>query len=136
MDLFVDGGILVWRSIILGSHADLEGASITDVCYCTEVLLNHLCLFRNAMCLRFLFMSDNASLHGTMTVAELLESGDIHPMDWPARFCDLNPTEYAWDILNRHLQYVTSHQQRLTLQEGWAAIRQQFIDNAVLSIER
>lgn len=48
-DLFGGGRILVWGSIMLGSHSDLhifKGGSITSPCYCTEVLLSYVHLFR------------------------------------------------------------------------------------------
>ncbi|GFU89715.1 hypothetical protein TNCV_1158861 [Trichonephila clavipes] len=58
------------------------------------------------MCLRFLFMDDNAPCHRTVAAEQLLESEDIHSG------------------------------LRLALQDEWAAMPQQLIDSLILSMGR
>lgn len=73
---------------MLGSHNDLnifQGGSITGTCCCTEIILHDVRLPRCAMGFQILFVGDNATPHRTVAVSELLESGDMNPMDLLAR---------------------------------------------------
>ncbi|GFX58033.1 transposable element Tcb1 transposase [Trichonephila clavipes] len=63
----------------------------------------HMCVFRGAMGLQFLFMDDNAPCHRTVAAEQLLESEDIERMDQPARSSDVSPIEHVWDFLGRRL---------------------------------
>ncbi|GFY12168.1 transposable element Tcb2 transposase [Trichonephila clavipes] len=101
----------------------------------------HMCVFRGAMGLQFLFMDDNALCHRTVAAEQLLGSEDIERMDWPARSPDLNPIEHVWDFLGRRLAArtlppVTIRELRLALQDEWAAMPQQLIDTLILSMGR
>ncbi|GFV67143.1 transposable element Tcb2 transposase [Trichonephila clavipes] len=136
--------VLVWGGIMLGSRTDLhifDAGSVNGTRYCNEILLPYVRLFRGAMCLQFLFMDDNAPCHRTVAAEQLLESGDIERMDWPARSPDLNPIEHVWDFLGRRLAArtlppVTIRELRLALQDEWAAMPQQIIDTLILSMGR
>ncbi|GFU54279.1 transposable element Tcb2 transposase [Trichonephila clavipes] len=137
-------GVLVWGSIMLGSRTDLhifDAGSVNGTCYCNEILLPYVRLFRGAIGPQFLFMDDNAPCHRTVAAEQLLESEDIERMDWPARSPDLNPIEHVWDFLGRRLAArtlppVTIRELRLALQDEWAAMPQQLIDTLILSMGR
>ncbi|GFX16291.1 transposable element Tcb2 transposase [Trichonephila clavipes] len=104
---------------MLGSRTDLhifDAGSVNRTRYCNEILLPYVRLFRGAMGLQFLFMDDNAPCHRTVAAEQLLESDDIERAD-------------AW-------QLKPYHQYRLALQDEWAAMPQQLIDNLILSIGR
>ncbi|GFS59533.1 transposable element Tcb2 transposase [Trichonephila clavipes] len=105
-DRYGGRGVLVWRGIMLGSRTDLhifDAGSVNGTCYCNEILLPYVRLFRGPMGLQFLFMDDNAPCHRTVAAEQLLESEDIERMDWPAGSPDLNPIKHVWDFLGRRL---------------------------------
>ncbi|GFT67924.1 transposable element Tcb2 transposase [Trichonephila clavipes] len=143
-DRYGGRGILVWGSVMLGSHTDLhifDAGSVNGTRYCNEILLPYVRLFRGAMGLQFLFMDDNAPCHRTVAAEHLLESEDIERMDWPARSPDLNSIEHVWEFLGRRLAArtlppVTIRELRLALKDEWAAMPQQFTDTLILSMGR
>ncbi|GFU73251.1 transposable element Tcb2 transposase [Trichonephila clavipes] len=143
-DRYGGRGVLVWGGIMLGSRTDLhifDAGSVNGTRYCNEILLPYVRLFRGAMGLQFLFMDDNAPSHRTVTAEQLLESGDIERMDWPARSPDLNPMEHVYEFLRRRLADrtlppVTIRELRLALQDEWAAMPPQLIDTLILSMGR
>ncbi|GFY24552.1 transposable element Tcb2 transposase [Trichonephila clavipes] len=143
-DRYGGRGVLVWGGIMLGSRTDLhifDAGSVNGTCYCNEILLPYVRLFRGAMGLPFLFMDDNAPCHRTVAAKQLLEIEYIERMDWPARSPDLNPIEHVWDFLGRRLAArtlppVTIRELRLALQDEWAAMPQQLIDTLILSMGR
>ena len=51
----------------------------------------------------FLFMDDNAHPHRAGFVDDMLEKKGIERMQWPASSPDLNPIEYVWDAVGRHI---------------------------------
>ncbi|GFX27714.1 transposable element Tc1 transposase [Trichonephila clavipes] len=86
-------------------------------------------------------MDDNAWLHRTLAVEELLESEDITQMDWPAYFLDLNPIEHVWDALGRRIAARFHHlentqQLKQMLIEEWALLPQEMLHQLVLSMRR
>ncbi|GFW73745.1 transposable element Tcb2 transposase [Trichonephila clavipes] len=143
-DRYGGRGVLVWGGIMLGSRTDLhifDAGSVNGTRYCNEILLPYVRLFKGAMGLQFLFMDDNAPCHHTVAAEQLLESEDIERMNWPARSPDLNPIEHVWDFLDRRLAArtlppVTIRELRLALEDEWAAMPQQLIDNFILSMGR
>ncbi|GFX58754.1 transposable element Tcb2 transposase [Trichonephila clavipes] len=143
-DRYGGRGVLVWGGIMLGSRTDLhifDTGSVNGTCYCNEILLPYVRLFRGAMGLQFLFMDDSAPCHRTVAVEQLLESEDIERMNWPARSPDLNPIEHVWDFLGRRLAArtlppVMIRELRLALQDEWVALPQQLIDTLILSMGR
>ncbi|GFS96858.1 transposable element Tcb2 transposase [Trichonephila clavipes] len=143
-DRYGGRGVLVWGGIMLGSRTDLhifDAGSVNGTCYCNEILLPYVRLFRGAMGLQFLFMDDNAPSHRTVAAEQLLESEDIGRMDWPALSPDLNPIEHVWDFLGRRLATrtlppVMIRKLRLALQDEWAAMPQQLIDTLILTMGR
>ncbi|GFT46618.1 transposable element Tcb2 transposase [Trichonephila clavipes] len=136
--------IFIWREreAAIIPRTSLKGTcSVNGTRYCNEILLPYVRLFRGAMGLQFLFMDDNAPCHCTVAAEQLLESEDIERMDWLARSPDINPIEHVWDFLGRRLAArtllpVTIRELRLALQDEWAAIPQQLIDNLILSMGR
>lgn len=129
---------------MLNSYTDLrifQGVSVTCSRYCTAVQIPYVHLFRGAICPKFLFMNDNGPLYRKVSVAKLLDSNDIQRMDWPASSLYINPIEYVWYALGKCLAarpqpQATISKLRLTLQEEWATILQQLIDNHLLSMNR
>ncbi|GFY22474.1 transposable element Tc1 transposase [Trichonephila clavipes] len=134
--------IIIWRERGSRNRTSLKGTgSVNGTRYCNEILLPYVCLFRDAMCLQFLFMDDNATCHRTVAAEQLLESEDIERMDWPARSPDLSPIEHVREFLGRRLAArtlppVTIRELRLALQDEWAAMPQQVIDTLILSMGR
>ncbi|GFT22138.1 transposable element Tcb2 transposase [Trichonephila clavipes] len=121
-------------------HIFDRGCVIGD-CYCEEVLLPHVRLFRGAIGPDFSFMDDNARLHRTLAVEELLESEDINRMDWPAYSPDLNPIEHMWDALGRRIASRLHHPEntqklKQMLIEEWALLPQEMLHQLVLSMRR
>ncbi|GFW33831.1 transposable element Tcb1 transposase [Trichonephila clavipes] len=117
-DRYGGRGFLVWRGIMLGSRTDLhifDAGSVNGTCYCNEILLPYVRLFRGAMGLQFLFMDDNAPCHRTVAAVQLLESRRLAA---------------------RTLPPVTIQELRLALQDEWAAMPQQLIDTLILSMGR
>ncbi|GFV51960.1 transposable element Tc1 transposase [Trichonephila clavipes] len=83
-------------------------------------------------------MVDNSRPHRTLAVEELLESGDITRMDWPAYYPDLNRIEHVWDALRRriaarlhHLENTEQLKQMLIVE--WALLPQEMLHQLVLS---
>ncbi|GFX66196.1 transposable element Tc1 transposase [Trichonephila clavipes] len=138
-----DPGVLVWGGIMLNGRTELHifdrGSAIGDR-YCEEVLLPYVRLFRGAINPDFIFMDDNAQPHRTLAVKELLESGDITRMDWPAYSPDLNPIEHVWDTLRRRIAARLHHpentQQKQMLIEEWALLPQEMLHQLDLSRRR
>ncbi|GFW44707.1 transposable element Tcb2 transposase [Trichonephila clavipes] len=117
-DRYGGRGVLVWGGIILGSRTDrhiFDAGSVNGTRYCNEILLPYVRLFRGAMGLQFLFMDDNTPCHRTVAAEQLLESRRLAA---------------------RTLPPVTFRELRLALQDEWAAMPQQFIDNLILSMGR
>ncbi|GFV96266.1 transposable element Tcb1 transposase [Trichonephila clavipes] len=115
-DKYGGRGVLVWGGIMIGSRTDLhifDAGSVNGTCYCNEILLPYVRLFRGAKGLQFLFMDDNAPCHRTVATEQLLESEDIEP---------------------RTLPPVTVRELRLALQDEWAAVPQQLIGTLILSM--
>lgn len=90
---------------------NLQRFSVTGTCCCTEVFHIHVRLFRGAMDSQFLFMGDNATPRRIVAVGGLLDSENIHLMDWLVKSLDLYLPKHMWDILGRCLaarQQITS----------------------------
>ncbi|GFX12640.1 transposable element Tcb2 transposase [Trichonephila clavipes] len=117
------------RYIILQAKRGRRQGSVIEDCYCEEVLLPHVRLFRGAIVPDFIFRDDNARPHQTLAVEELLEKEDITRMDWAAYSPDLNPIEHVCDALGRriaaHLHHLENTQQlKQMLIEEWALLPQ------------
>lgn len=61
-----------------------DGGTITPQQYCTDILLKHVRLFRGAVDPDSLFIPDNAHVHQTTVVSNILTWEDIKRMTWPA----------------------------------------------------
>ncbi|GFW55920.1 transposable element Tcb2 transposase [Trichonephila clavipes] len=128
----------VWGGIILGSRTDLHVQSVTMTghIYRDVILEQHVRLFLGA---EFLFMDDNARPHHANIIDECLQSEDITRMDWPAYSPDLNPIEHVWDMLGRRIAArqpppTCLPELRRALLDEWCNIRQDQIDNLILSM--
>ncbi|GFY32974.1 transposable element Tc3 transposase [Trichonephila clavipes] len=136
-------GWLVWGGIILGSRTDLnvQSVTMTSQIYRDVILEQHVRLFRGARGAEFLFMDDNVRPHRANIVDECLQSEDITRMDWPAYSPDLNPIEHVWDMLGRRIDArqpppTCLLELRRALLDEWCNIRQDQIDNLILSMPR
>ncbi|KFM62638.1 Transposable element Tc1 transposase, partial [Stegodyphus mimosarum] len=114
-----------------------DRVSVTGDCYCEEVLLPHVRLFRGAIGPDLIFMDDNARPHRILVVEELLESEDITRMDWPAYSPNLNPIEHVWDALGKRiaarLHPPENTQQLKQMQiEEWALLPEEMLHQLVL----
>ncbi|GFV96553.1 transposable element Tcb2 transposase [Trichonephila clavipes] len=112
--------------------------SVTGNCYCKEVILPYVRLFRGTAGPVFVFMDENAWLHQTCDVQQLLE---IIPMDWPDFSHDLNPIEHVWDALGRRLAAQlnppgNTQQLKQMMIEEWVLLLEELLDNLVLSMKR
>ncbi|GFU94330.1 transposable element Tc1 transposase [Trichonephila clavipes] len=107
IDNYDGGGLMVWAGIMLDGRTPphvFKRGSMTRVRRVMDshlVLEPHVYLFRGAWDPKFILMDDNVRPHRALLVDEFLESEDIRPTDWPARYPDLNPKEHVWDPLGR-----------------------------------
>ena len=46
-------------------------------------------------------MQDNASIHGTALIKQLMKEERLNVLKWPARSPDLNPIENCWSLMQR-----------------------------------
>ncbi|GFY32977.1 transposable element Tc3 transposase [Trichonephila clavipes] len=114
---------------------------MTSQIYRDVILEQHVRLFRGARGAEFLFMDDNVRPHRANIVDECLQSEDITRMDWPAYSPDLNPIEHVWDMLGRRIDARQPPPTCLlelwrALLDEWCNIRQDQIDNLILSMPR
>ncbi|GFW62134.1 transposable element Tc1 transposase [Trichonephila clavipes] len=114
----------------------VANGTITGQRYIDEVLLPHVCLFRGAVGVKFVFMDDNATCHRTLAVQDCLDSEGIQCLVWPARSPDLNPIENVWHALGRQLagrNYLPTNKNTFirALTEEWDKLPQQLLDNVV-----
>jgi len=96
-----------------------------------------------------IFMQDNAPIHTAHIIKNWLAENGIDVVDWPPYSPDLNPIEHVW----RHLkEWVNEHHPELetltgdddmvkecmvkALQEGWAALKDELLENLAMSMER
>ncbi|GFV58556.1 transposable element Tcb2 transposase [Trichonephila clavipes] len=78
-------------------------------------------------------MDDNARLHRTLAVEELLESEDITRMDWPAYVGCFGET-YCSTLTSYHPE--STQQLKQMLIEEWALLPQEMLHQLVLSMRR
>lgn len=72
-------------------------------------------------------------------VEEYLESEDIHRMDWPAKYPDLNPIEHAWDALGRAIVMCQTPPRNIpelktSLVEEWEGLPQALLNSLINSM--
>lgn len=111
------------------SYKDIE---ITDACYCTDVLLSHIRLFRAGMMgPQLLFLEDNATPYYTVAVAELLELGySSHGLTKKVP----EPNSYRTGMGHSREMLKSSHQSpamisnlQFAVQEEWAEVSLQLV---------
>ena len=58
--------------------------------YCRDIIHDHVCPFRGAINLNFLFMDDNVRPHRNTETPNTLEKVDINCIQWLAHYLDLS----------------------------------------------
>ncbi|GFX45739.1 transposable element Tc3 transposase [Trichonephila clavipes] len=104
-------GVLVWGGIMLGSRTDLhifDAGSVNGTRYCNEILLPYVRLFRGAMGLQVPFHGRQCTMSSHSSCRTALRKR----------------------LAARTLPPVTIRELRLALQDEWAAMPQQLIDNS------
>lgn len=133
------GSVHVWGAIWYGGRSALVilTGAVTGVKYCETIrtfLHDNNQLPRN-----WILQQDNATPHTARIVQETLEELGVAVLPWPSKSPDLNPIEHVWDFLGRRVggKGADSLQELTTLlQQEWASIPQQYLDNLVLSMPR
>jgi len=96
-----------------------------------------------------IYMQDGASIHTARIIKRWLADNGIEVVDWPPYSPDLNPIEHVWRHLKEwvhehypELETLTGSDQLIkermveALQEAWAALNDEFLENLVESMER
>lgn len=76
--------------------------------YIITVLYNHVQLWRGIIGKTFVFMDGNAPPHRTATVDSYLDNRNITRWTLPAMSFDINPIEWAWNMLSRAISFKTN----------------------------
>ena len=88
------GSVMVWAGIRMQWKMDLliiGNGTMTAVCYVNKIL--DFCVRPNAGAFGLALRAHDAN--------QYLEDHTIVRMDWPARSPDINPMEYAWNMLQK-----------------------------------
>ena len=124
-DRYGKGSDMAWARISIQGKLDIhtiENGTLTTVRYVNEILDIYIRPYAGAIGADCILMDDNARPHRAHVTSQYLEDAIIVRMDWPARSLDINPIEYAWDLLQkaisaRPVQQTTVPQLRTALQE-------------------
>ena len=115
-----------------------RGTLNTEV-YRDDILDAYASPYTGAILDAFWLHDDNARPHWHLIVNDYLQQEIIMCMEWPARSPDLNPIEYVWDDLGRHLAAVNPPSQTLAalataLQEQWLSLPVELFDCIIENI--
>lgn len=87
------------------------------------------------------YQQDNARPHIAIISRQYLEAEGVTLLNHPANSPDLNPIENLWDEVDRRVrrripQPASLEEMAVAVQEAWAAIPQDFINNLIASMPR
>ena len=125
-------GAQSWFGISAQGKTDLhviDNGTLTALRYVNEILDVYIRPYAGAVGENFILMDDNARAHRARITDQYLEQATIVCMEWPARSPDLNPIEYAWDMLqtavsSSPVQPASVQELRQALLEEWDQIPQ------------
>ena len=105
IDLYGGGGLIICSDIMLDGRSTslhiFERGTMTAEMHRDEVLEPYVRFFRCGGSSEFNLMEGNSRLHRALLVEEFQESEDIHHMDLPSRFSDLDPLGHVSDAQGR-----------------------------------
>ena len=89
----------------------------------------------------YVFLDDNAPVHGACVVKEYMDETDLHGMEWPAQSPDLNVIQNVWHNikheLQKHVKKITSRQLLETaIRNIWTEIPIDYIQDLYKSIPK
>ena len=103
---FCGGSVMSWAGISVDCATELliiSNGTLTTARYGNEILHPIVRPFAGAVGPEFVLMDDNTRPYRARVVNVYLEQESIERIEWPAYSPDLNPIEYAWDIIQRRV---------------------------------
>ncbi|GFU42776.1 transposable element Tc1 transposase [Trichonephila clavipes] len=126
--------VLVWRD-----RGTRNNPVFVRERYADEILRPHVISYAGAIGDSFDFQDNNARLHRSRLVENMLEAETIQRMEWPVGSPDLNPIKHVLDMLGQRIAArpgppATVRDLEIALLEKWNSIPQSLIDNLIASM--